>query len=201
VNHLDQQHQGERLVEDLNAAGLGLVLGVLVGWVGLDGFQGNGMPRIGKLVSGGQTGVERTALDVALERDIPIGGWCARDRLADDGTLSAAYQPLTELPSEGANRRVHWNIRDSDATLFLSWGNSRASWYPGWLCQAYRKPFFSIDLADEETLPEAISKAREWVAGNLSGRALYVTGPREDQVPGISERTRRILHAILARGN
>ena len=74
-----------------------------------------------KIVSGGQTGVDRAALDVALELGIPCGGWCPRGRRAEDGALSARY-PLMETPSDDYVQRTTWNIRDSDGTLILTRG-------------------------------------------------------------------------------
>jgi hypothetical protein len=66
---------------------------------------------LAKLVSGGQTGVDRAALDVALELGIPCGGWCPRGRTAEDGTIPDRY-PLTETPSGGYCQRTQWNVRD-----------------------------------------------------------------------------------------
>jgi hypothetical protein len=76
---------------------------------------------IGRLVSGGQTGVDRAALDVALKLGIPCGGWCPRGRQAEDGVIPARY-PLAETPSEGYSERTRWNVRDADATLTAETG-------------------------------------------------------------------------------
>ena len=73
---------------------------------------------IKKLVSGGQTGVDRAGLDVALARGIPCGGWCPRGRIAEDGVISERY-PLTETDSVDPSQRTEFNVRDSDATLVL----------------------------------------------------------------------------------
>ena len=75
-------------------------------------------PLIDKLVSGGQTGVDRAALDTALSFGIPCGGWCPKGRFAEDGPIAARY-PLTETPSDRAIQRTEWNVRDSDATLVI----------------------------------------------------------------------------------
>lgn len=71
-----------------------------------------------KVVSGGQTGVDRAALDAAMDLGIEVGGWCPKGRLAVDGTIPAKY-PLTETPDESYRTRTHWNVRDSDATLII----------------------------------------------------------------------------------
>jgi len=76
---------------------------------------------IAKLVSGGQTGVDRAALDAAIELGVPCGGWCPKGRKAEDGVVPARY-PLAETPSACYAQRTRWNIRDSDATLILTWG-------------------------------------------------------------------------------
>lgn len=72
-----------------------------------------------KIVSGGQTGVDRAALDVALELGLPCGGWCPKGRKAEDGVIHSRY-PLKETPSEEYNERTTWNVRDSDGTLIVS---------------------------------------------------------------------------------
>jgi hypothetical protein len=63
-----------------------------------------------RLISGGQTGVDRAALDVAIERGIPVGGWCPRGRRAEDGDIPERY-PLTETPSEDYAERTAWSAR------------------------------------------------------------------------------------------
>ena len=74
---------------------------------------------IRRIVSGGQTGVDRAALDVALSLGIPCAGWCPRGRRAEDGPIDARY-PLNETPSTSYAKRTEWNVRDSDATLILA---------------------------------------------------------------------------------
>src|SRR5438876_1977372 len=76
---------------------------------------------VSKIISGGQTGVDRAALDVALELGIPCGGWCPQGRRAEDGVIPARY-PLRETPWWGYPQRTEWNVRDSDGTLILAEG-------------------------------------------------------------------------------
>src|SRR5262249_20137195 len=78
-------------------------------------------PLIARLVSGGQTGVDRAALDAALEVGVPCGGWCPKGRKAEDGRIDDRY-PLCETPSAAYSQRTRWNVRDSDGTLVLAWG-------------------------------------------------------------------------------
>src|SRR5438876_4889366 len=73
------------------------------------------------IVSGGQTGVDRAALDVALELGIPCGGWCPKGRRAEDGRIPLRY-PLEETTLNIYPQRTEWNVRDSDGTLVLTTG-------------------------------------------------------------------------------
>ena len=79
---------------------------------------------ITRIVSGGQTGVDRAALDVALKLGIPCGGWCPRGRRAEDGPIDACY-PLQETPTQEYPQRTEWNVRDSDGTLVLTFGRPK----------------------------------------------------------------------------
>ena len=100
------------------------------------------------LVSGGQTGVDRAALDVALERGLPIGGWCPSGRRAEDGPLAPRYG-LRETPLADYAQRTLWNVRDSDGTLVLTAGPPRGGTALT-VEEAGRqgKPVLVIDLAD-----------------------------------------------------
>ena len=75
-----------------------------------------------KLVSGGQTGVDRVALDFARSQNLPHGGWCPFGRRAEDGTIPASFV-LRETPSDDPAQRTEWNVRDSDGTVILSAGS------------------------------------------------------------------------------
>src|SRR5512135_124388 len=76
---------------------------------------------VARIVSGGQTGVDRAALDAARQLGLECGGWCPRGRRAEDGKVASGY-PLRETPSEDYAQRTEWNVRDSDATLVLTHG-------------------------------------------------------------------------------
>ena len=71
-----------------------------------------------KVISGGQTGVDRAALDWAISADIPHGGWCPKGRLAEDGPIAQVYQ-LDEMQSRRYADRTRKNVDDTDATLIL----------------------------------------------------------------------------------
>ena len=74
-----------------------------------------------QIISGGQTGVDRAALDVALDAGLPCGGWCPRGRRAEDGPIVAQY-PLMETDSPDYQMRTRRNVEDADATLILTLG-------------------------------------------------------------------------------
>jgi len=74
------------------------------------------VPDLEKIVSGGQTGVDRAALDFAIESDLPHGGWCPKGRLAEDAILDSRYQ-LKETPLAIYEQRTEWNVRDSDGKV------------------------------------------------------------------------------------
>lgn len=146
-----------------------------------------------KIVSGGQTGVDRGALDAAIELGIPHGGWCPHGRLAEDGTIPARYR-LSETDSPEYPVRTEQNVLDSDATLIL---------YRGWLsggteltlrlAEKHEKPCLVVDLDD----PPQLDAARRWIAETGPG-TLNVAGPRESQSPGIAARAIEFLKILLA---
>jgi len=74
---------------------------------------------IEKIISGGQTGADRAALDCAIEHGIPHGGWCPKGRLAEDCPIDARYQ-LQETPGSSYLQRTEWNVRDTDGTVIFS---------------------------------------------------------------------------------
>lgn len=79
----------------------------------------NLMVLIERIISGGQSGADRAALDFAIERGIPHGGWCPRGRKAEDGPIDPRYR-LRETPSTGYAQRTLWNVRDSDGTVIFT---------------------------------------------------------------------------------
>ena len=105
---------------------------------------------ITKIVSGGQTGVDRAALDVALELGIPCGGWCPRGRRAENERIPDRY-PLQETPWDGYPQRTEWNVRDSDGTLVLTHGEpDRGTALTIRLAQQKKKPCLVVDLDGKE---------------------------------------------------
>ncbi len=143
------------------------------------------------IVSGGQTGVDRAALDWALHNKIPCGGWCPKDRLAEDGIIPLRY-PLRETWSGEYEVRTEYNVRDSNATLIIyhlmmSPGTRLTKAY----CIQYQKPFLEIIL-DQGYHPEEIVT---WLYENDIA-SLNIAGPRESHSPGIYTSTMDVLNDI-----
>ena len=146
-----------------------------------------------RIVSGGQTGVDRGALDAAIELGIPHGGWCPRGRLAEDGTIASRYR-LTETESAEYTARTERNVADSDATLILCrWGPRGGTKLTLRVAQRLGKPHLVVDL----DLPPPLDEIRRWIAEHRVG-TLNVAGPRESQSPGIQARTAELLGQLLA---
>jgi len=146
-----------------------------------------------EIVSGGQTGVDRAALDTALALGLPCGGWCPRGRRAADGPIPSRY-PLRETPSASYPERTEWNVRDSDGTLVLHRGRPRGGTALTLrLAGRYGRPALAVDLARS---PEA-EAVRQWIARERIAR-LNVAGPRESEHPGIHGQAARFLHDVLA---
>ncbi|HSU14631.1 putative molybdenum carrier protein [Longimicrobium sp.] len=149
-----------------------------------------------KIVSGGQTGVDRAALDVAMELGMACGGWCPAGRWAEDGPIDARY-PLRETPSADPAQRTEWNVRDSDATLILASGaESAGTELTREAARRLGKPLYTFHAG---ALEDA-GALRRWLQV-ASVRTLNVAGPRESEAPGIYAGARRILTALLGRGN
>jgi predicted Rossmann fold nucleotide-binding protein DprA/Smf involved in DNA uptake len=154
-----------------------------------------GQPALAKLVSGGQTGVDRAALDVALRLGIPCGGWCPRGRRAEDGTIPPRY-PLVETPQARYPQRTEWNVRDSDGTLVIHAGPPRGGTaLTARLARRRDKPVLCVDL---DAHPQA-GTITEWIAAHAIA-VLNVAGPRESESHGIGGRAAGLLAAALDPG-
>src|SRR5437763_11485233 len=122
-----------------------------------------------KVISGGQTGVDRGALDAALALEVECGGWCPAGRLAEDGTIPKRY-PVLELPNSGYAERTARNVADSNGTLIISNGEPIGGTRETVdRCIEMGKPFLVIDCA-RLSIRESIEAATEFVKG-LSSRA------------------------------
>ena len=146
-----------------------------------------------KVVSGGQTGVDRAALDVALELGLARGGWCPKGRKAEDDRIPPQY-PLKETPSEVYEQRTEWNVRDSDGTLVLTWGRpTEGTAFTIEVARRLGKPCLVIDLAAQTSVPPVCTWARDHGI-----RTLNVAGPRESKSPGIHAHAREFLRQLLS---
>lgn len=154
------------------------------------------VPRLpARLVSGGQTGVDRAALDVSLEIGIPCGGWVPAGRLAEDGPLPPRY-PMVEAPSAEYAERTRLNVRDSDATLILTRGTpTGGTALTVAFARELGRPFHVADLAAGAE-PAGV---RAWIA-EAGARTLNVAGPRESTAPGIGDEAARFLRRVLGDG-
>lgn len=150
-----------------------------------------------KIVSGGQTGADRAAWDVALERGVEIGGWVPRGRLAEDGVIPDRYGGLRETGSPDPAVRTVMNVRDSDATLVVSHGPLSGGSLVTFR-EAIRRgrPVLHLDLT---TLAhaDAAAKLREWLR-DVDPATLNVAGPRASHDPAIGERVSVLLRAALS---
>lgn len=145
-----------------------------------------------KIVSGGQTGVDRAALDTALELGLPVGGWCPKGRRAEDGPIDKRY-PLQETESFYYPIRTEKNVLDSDGTLILTRGKPKGGTaLTVKLARAHKKPYLLVDLS----AGEEVSPVRDWGKVNRI-KVLNVAGPRESETPGIYDRAVCFLKKVL----
>lgn len=135
-----------------------------------------------RIVSGGQSGVDRAALDFALAHGIPHGGWCPEGRLAEDGPIAFSYE-LKETPEADYPQRTEWNVRDSDGTVIFTLaveltGGSKLT---AELAARLGKPW--LHLSEASHGPRAAACLREFVRRH-GVRVLNVAGPRASNEPG-----------------
>jgi hypothetical protein len=145
-----------------------------------------------KVISGGQTGVDRGALDAALDMGLEAGGWAPKGRRAEDGIIPDRY-PVKETPSRDYEQRTEWNVRDSDATLVLTTGKPEGGTHST-IETAHRleKPVFVVDLLK----PHNLSSISFWLDYEQV-KTLNVAGPRESKVPGIRAMAMAFLKDLL----
>ena len=147
-----------------------------------------------KIVSGGQTGVDRAALDAALELDFPCGGWCPRGRMAEDGAIPESY-PLDELRSPSYAARTRLNVEDSDGTLVLcDQEPSGGTALTVDLALSSLKPLLVIKLKEKQG--KLVRDTVAWLKANEI-KILNVAGPRESGSPGIYARAGKFMKEVL----
>lgn len=145
-----------------------------------------------KIVSGGQTGVDRAALDAALQTGIAHGGWCPAGRRAEDGPIPETYR-LAETGTARYEERTRLNVRDSDGTLVLGAGPlSGGTRLTARHARRLAKPCLVVDL-DE---PAPVEEVADWILVNAIA-TLNVAGPRESGVPGVYARAKDYLLRVI----
>ncbi len=147
---------------------------------------------IEKIVSGGQTGVDRAALDAAIACQVPHGGWCPKDRLAEDGRIADCYQ-LTELPSREYATRTERNVVDSDGTLLLYHPPlSGGTLLTQRLARRWNKPMFRQQLAGTVDYDAIVA----WIAEHQL-RTLNIAGPRGSSRAGLQQEAYEVIYCLL----
>ncbi len=147
---------------------------------------------IKKIISGGQTGVDRAALDAAISLGIEHGGYCPKGRRAEDGRIPDEYQ-LTETTTADYSDRTERNILESDGTLIVCDGElSGGTRLTRQIAERNNKPLLCIEI-QQPILPPLFY---DWIKQH-SIETLNIAGPRESGVPGIANATRSILLELL----
>ena len=148
-----------------------------------------------KIVSGGQTGADRAALDWAIARDVPHQGWCPAGRKSEDGEIDSRYR-VRETPSANYIVRTEWNVRDSDGTVILSTRPqlTRGSAATERLARKLGKPVIRICAADFD--PGEI--LRQFVEDHRI-QTLNVAGPRASHDPDVCDFVFAVLDAAFLR--
>ena len=147
---------------------------------------------IEKIISGGQTGVDRAALDVALSRNMDCGGWCPEGRHADDGPISEKY-PLTETAHTDHTVRTENNVKFSDGTLLFYRDNFEGGTaYAKEMAAHLNKPVLVIDVTD----PPNAQAFKTWIEAN-NIHVIHIGGQRECSSPGIYARARLLIENYL----
>lgn len=150
-----------------------------------------------RVITGGQTGVDRGALDAARAAGVAIGGWVPQGRWAEDGRVPEDYAGLCETGSAEPAERTRRNVEDSDGTLLVSHGPlSGGSALTRCVAEGLGKPCLWLDL-DVSTVREATTRARVWIA--VHGiEVLNVAGPRASEDPDGYAVARELVGAVLA---
>ncbi len=147
------------------------------------------------IFSGGQTGVDRTALEIAIELDIPHGGWCPRGRLAEDGPIAKKFK-LKETASRQYYVRTELNVKETNGTLILfrekmSSGTALTQKY----ANQQGKPCLCLDLK-KESAADLAARIRAWLIDKKI-QILNIAGPRASSAKGIAEDVRRVLREVF----
>ncbi len=148
-----------------------------------------------RIVSGGQTGVDRAALDLALEFGLDAGGWAPKGRVAESGRIPDRYK-LRETPSGDPAQRTEWNVRDADATLIISdaalTGGSALTLD---VARRLGRPHLHVNLG-EKSARAGIDEIVAWLSCG-GYKCLNIAGPRRSEAPGIYDKACALLRPVL----
>jgi hypothetical protein len=153
------------------------------------------------ILSGGQSGVDRAALDAAIEKALGYRGWCPKGGWAEDlpepPGLLARYKHLRETPEADPAERTRWNVRDSDRFLVLTDSSgitvSKGTELARDVALTLGKPCLVLDLG----AGDALEQARVFLDVGEGAIAVCIAGPRESEAPGIYAKTRAFLRRLL----
>lgn len=151
---------------------------------------------VNKIVSGGQTGVDRAALDAAIQNNIPHGGWCPKGRLAENSTTIPEFYNLIETEESDVSVRTKLNIRDSSGTMIIlpKWPNEVKD---GTILtidevKAQNKPYYIVNLSGENSYNDILL----WIKENKIS-ILNIAGPRESSSNGIYNKSLNFLDLLI----
>ncbi|MCU0560095.1 MAG: putative molybdenum carrier protein [Desulfobacterales bacterium] len=147
-----------------------------------------------KLISGGQTGVDRAALDAAIRLGVPHGGWVPKGRLAEDGPLPQTYA-VQETASAVYAERTEKNVVEADGTLIISRGKlCGGSAYTREMAVKHHRPWLHVDLDRTAAFRSAMT-IRDWIAAHRIG-VLNVAGPRASKDPLIYRSALALIETV-----
>jgi hypothetical protein len=158
------------------------------------------MFSVTKIISGGQTGADRAALDFALTLGIPHGGWCPRGRLAEDGPVPECYV-LSETPTRVYAIRTEWNVRDSDGTVIFTIGRpplSGGSLQTWKFAERLGRPVMHLSQRGYALMPYRTASTAQRLRGFIEKygiQVLNVAGSRASAEPGVGDFVAEVLKA------
>ena len=152
-----------------------------------------------KIISGGQMGADRAALDFAMRHHIPHGGWIPKGRLTEAGPLDPKYQ-LKEMPTGEYPKRTEKNVLNADGTLIVSHGKlTGGSALTQSLAERHRKPCLHVNM-DNLSVENAVRLIGSWISKE-GIEVLNVAGPKASTDSGIYDTTLELLEALFDQGN